>query len=291
MGPEKIKSELGEATVKRFCLFLILLTMPTWATACTERLSDFALTQLAGLTAASNSVWQPAVNTTWQIQFTGKLRATVNAALYDIDLFDDEASVVAALHVKSRKVICYLSAGSWEDWRPDAKQFPTSVIGNDYAGWPGEKWLDIRQIDLLAPILRARLDQCKAKGFDGVDPDNVDGYTNETGFALTAQDQLNFNKWLASEAHARGLAIGLKNDSDQISDLLPYFEWTITEDCFAEDWCDQVLPFIQSGKPVFAVEYTDRGMTTRKFCAQAKAMHISAILKHRNLDAWRRACG
>ena len=235
-------------------------------------------------------IWRPALNTSWQIQFDTPVDQTVDALLYDIDLFDNDTAVVAALHALGRKVICYTSVGSWEEWRPDADQFPPAVIGNDYLGWPGEKWLDIRQIDQLAPIIRARLDACRDKGFDGVDPDNLDGYANATGFPLTAQDQLNYNIWLANEAHARGLAIGLKNDVEQIADLLPYFDWIITEDCFDQGWCDQLLPFVAADKAVFAIEYTDMGMTTEQFCPQANALNFNGLLKHRDLDAWREAC-
>jgi endo-alpha-1,4-polygalactosaminidase (GH114 family) len=239
------------------------------------------------------SWWQPPVNTSWQWQLDTPVNQTVDATMYDIDLFDNDASTVAALHAQGRKVVCYISAGSWEEWRPDADQFPPSVLGNDYYGWAGEKWLDIRRIDLLAPIMRARLDQCRTKGFDGVEPDNIDGYTNDTGFPLTYQDQLTYNIWFANEAHLRGLSIGLKNDDDQVDDLLPYFDWALTEDCFADDWCGQMTPFIAAGKAVFAAEYTDQ-MTTDHFlsqvCPQAGTMSLSAILKNRDLDAWRQAC-
>jgi endo-alpha-1,4-polygalactosaminidase (GH114 family) len=229
---------------------------------------------------------------TWQLQFTGlPVDPSFNVTMYDIDMFDSDASLVTALHAQGRKVVCYISVGSREDWRPDADQFPLAVLGNDYEGWPGEQWLDIRQIDLLAPIMRARFDLCKAKGFDGVDPDNVDGYQNNTGFPLTYQDQIAYNRWLADEAHARSLAIGLKNDSDQVGDLLAYFEWAVTEDCFDQSWCSQMSPFIQAGKAVFAIEYTDTGMTTNQFCPQANLLGFSGILKHRNLDAWQQICG
>jgi hypothetical protein len=257
-------------------------------------LSAFSLgiKQTPGALLAQSPLWQPAPGTTWQIQFTGlPIETSFSVAMYDIDMFDSDASLVASLHAQGRQVVCYISAGSWEDWRPDANQFPPSVLGNDYAGWPGEKWLDIRQLDLLAPIMRARLDLCQAKGFDGVDPDNLDGYQNITGFPLTYQDQLTYNRWLADEAHARGLAIGLKNDPDQVNDLLNYFDWALTESCFEQNWCNQVLPFIQAGKAVFAIEYTDTGMTTGQFCPQANALGISGILKHRNLDGWQQTCG
>ncbi len=235
-------------------------------------------------------VWQPALNTSWQWQLSTPVDSSVNAVMYDIDLFENEAEVVAALHAKGRKVVCYISVGSWEEWRPDADQFPAEVIGNAYEGWPGEKWLDIRRIDLLGPIMRQRLDMCQAKGFDAVEPDNIDGYTNPTGFPLTYQHQLTYNIWLANEAHARGLSIGLKNDPDQVADLLPYFDWALTEDCFDQQWCHQVMPFITAGKAVFAAEYTDTGMTTDQFCVQDNAMNFNAILKKRDLDAWREAC-
>ena len=136
---------------------------------------------------------------------------SIEADVYDIDLFENDAAVINALHEKGRKVICYISVGSWEDWRPDKDQFPPEVLGNDYEGWPGERWLDIRQIDILAPIMLARLDLCAAKGFDAVEPDNIEIFNNNTGFPLTYQDQLDYAMWLAKEAHARGLAIGLKN--------------------------------------------------------------------------------
>jgi hypothetical protein len=235
--------------------------------------------------------WRPEVDTSWQWELGSEaIDQSFDVDMYDIDLFDSDADTVAELHAAGRKVVCYVSVGSIEDWRPDADQFPDSVVGRNYAGWPGEKWLDIRQIDLLAPIMRARFDECAAKGFDGLEPDNIDGYTNNTGFPLTYEDQLAYNIWLADEAHARGLSIGLKNDSEQTIDLEPYFDWAMTEDCFDQEWCEEMLPFIQAGKPVFAAEYTDTGIELEDFCQQAAEMNISVILKNRDLNAYREAC-
>jgi hypothetical protein len=248
-------------------------------------------TRLPLIRKDTSAIWRPAVGATWQWQLTGlPVNQSFNVEVYDIEMFDNTANVVAQLHAKGRKVICYISVGSWEDWRPDAGQFPAVVKGNDYEGWPGEKWLDIRRIDLLAPIMRARFDQCKAKGFDAIEPDNIDGYGADSGFPLTYQDQLDYNIWLANEAHLRGLSIGLKNDGDQATDLLPYYDWALTEDCFFQEWCDQVSPFIAAGKAVFVTEYTDTGITRDDFCPQARILRFSAILKHRDLDAWRQAC-
>ncbi len=243
---------------------------------------------------ASIGVWRPAPGVTWQWQLEDPpIDTSFEVDMYDLDLFGTDASLVAALHAQGRKVICYISVGSWEDWRPDIDQFPPEVIGKDYVGWEGEKWLDIRQIEKLAPILRARLDLCAAKGFDGVEPDNIDGFGADTGFPLTYADQLAFNRWLAGEAHARGLSIGLKNDGEQVADLLPYFDWALTEDCFAQEWCDEVTPFIAAGKAVFATEYTDEWTLDQflsRVCPQAERLSFSFIFKNRGLDAWRQVC-
>lgn len=239
----------------------------------------------------SNDWWHPSPGLTWQWQLSElPVDTSVDADVFDIDLVDNDPSVVADLHARGRKAICYISVGSWEDWRPDKDLFPLEVLGNDYEGWPGERWLDIRQMDKLAPIMRARLDLCKAKGFDAVEPDNMQIYENDTGFPITYEDQLRYAIWLADEAHSRGLAIGLKNTPEQVLDLLPYFDFVITEDCFDQGWCNQMVPFIKEGKPVFAAEYDDTGVNFNKACKLAMDLGFSVILKHRSLDTFRVVC-
>jgi hypothetical protein len=228
----------------------------------------------------------PPVRTNFQIQLTGRVARAVAADFFDIDLFDNATSVVADLHARGHKVACYFSAGSFENWRSDAAQFPESVKGNGN-GWPGEKWLDVRRLDVLGPIITARLDLCRAKGFDSVDPDNVDGYTNDTGFPLTGADQLAFNQFIADAAHARGLSVGLKNDLDQIPELLPYFDWAINEQCAQYNECALLVPFVQAGKPVMELEYT---LAKAKFCPAANARDFNAYKKKLALGSARAKC-
>jgi hypothetical protein len=136
----------------------------------------------------------------------------------------------------------------------------------------------------------ARLDDCAAKGFDAVEPDNMEIYTNDTGFPLTYQDQLRYALWLAEQAHTRGLAIGQKNAPDQTKDLVDIFDFAITEDAFYYNWAEEMLPYIQAGKPVFAAEYSDLPGNFGEFCRRSQELGISAILKHRDLDAWLEQC-
>jgi hypothetical protein len=229
----------------------------------------------------------PPPGTSWQWQLTGEIDTSYDVIMYDIDLFEAPISTIESLHNDGRIVICYLSAGSWEEWRSDADLFPDSVKGNDLAGWPGEQWLDVRKLDVLGPIIEGRMDLAAQKGCDGVEPDNVDGYNNETGFPLTFEDQIAYNTWVADQAHERGLSVGLKNDLDQVSELLPFFDWALNEQCFQYDECGLLTPFIQAGKAVFGVEYE---LQPEDFCPQANAMNFDFLKKHLELDAWRVAC-
>jgi uncharacterized protein (TIGR03437 family) len=244
------------------------------------------VTAWAGL-GAQPSYWIPAPNTPWQWQLTGTVDQTVNVAMYDIDLFNNSASVVASLHAQGRKVVCYMSAGSWEDFRSDAASFLDSVKGSPLDGFPNERWLDIRNLTVLGPIMEARLDMCKAKGFDGVEPDNVDGYSNQSGFPLTDADQIRYNTWIANAAHARGLSVGFKNDLDQAAQLQPLFDWALNEQCFQYKECDALMPFVQAGKAVFQVEYK---LAVSQFCLQANSLNFNSMRKNVNLDAFRDPC-
>jgi hypothetical protein len=245
------------------------------------------LVYLPTVIAGTTAVWQPKPGTTWQWQLTGTIDTSFEVAMYDIDLFDTPQVVIDTLHENGRFVICYFSAGSYEDWRPDEADFPASVRGNPLDNWPGESWLDIRQIETLGPIIGARLDLAVQKKCDGVEPDNVDGYSNDTGFPLIPAHQLAYNIWLANEAHSRGLSIGLKNDLDQIPDLLPYFDWALNEQCFEYDECETLLPFVQADKAVFGVEYEGE---LADFCPQANAYQFSWLLKDLDLGPARLAC-
>jgi len=240
-----------------------------------------------GQSGAHGAVWLPTASSSWQWQLTGTIDQTVAAQMFDIDLFDTSATTVASLHALGHKVVCYVSAGSFEDWRPDAAQYPAAVKGNGLDGWPGEQWLDVRQWTALRPLIEARMDLCRSKGFDGIELDNVDGYQNDTGFPLTAGDQLTFNRALAASAHARGLSVGLKNDLDQVAALVTNFDWALNEECFTYAECNLLHPFIAAGKAVFNVEYT---LSPDQFCPQARAMGFNSLSKHINLDAYRVAC-
>eukprot|EP00040_Diaphanoeca_grandis_P001804 m.19606 g.19606 ORF g.19606 m.19606 type:complete len:592 (-) comp12540_c0_seq1:173-1948(-) len=253
-------------------------------------------------TTATGTWWQPKSSDalTWQWQIQGTVDTSFNVDMYDIDLFDNTAEQIQALKDDGRIVVCYFSAGTFEGWRPDWQQYFPFITSETYSGnqlpfagkmadWD-ERWLDIREIGLLTPIMRARLQLAKDKGCDAVEPDNMDAYTNggETGIGLTSDDQLAYNRWLATEAHAIGMSIGLKNDVDQLEHLVDYFDWALNEQCFQYQECgDYATYFTAQDKAVFGVEYSG---SVSSFCPQAQSLGLSWLKKRLNLKAWRRGC-
>jgi hypothetical protein len=250
----------------------------------------FAATLLAALVVGSAATepaaaarWTPKPTTApWQWQLQGKIDLSVPAPVYEVDGFETPRRTVARLHRLSRKVICYLDIGAWESYRSDAGAFPERVLGDVYFGYPDERWLDIREISTLAPILRRRFDICKRKGFDAVEPDNLAGYENETGFPLTGRDQLRFNRWVAREVHRRGMSVALKNDPAQVRRLVGDFDFAVVEECFAYDECEMFSPFVEAGKAVFTAEYEK---PRSSFCPEAMELRFSTIKKGYDLFA------
>ena len=258
-----------------------------------------------GCDTTKGACWHPALNTRWQYQLqavsgynpTGGINVGIVAtpytgvspvapSVFDIDLFVDESvsgnnitpntAAVNAIHAAGKKAICYVSAGTWENWRADAGQFPRSVLGNKN-GWPGEKWLDIRQTSVLLPIMEARVQKCRLAGFDGVEWDNVDGYSNRTGFPLRYVDQITYDAQLANLAHKYGLTVALKNDVEQLADLGRYFDYAVNEQCQQYGECGGYTTyFLANGKTVFQVEYK---LNLNRFCPAANAENRNAILK------------
>jgi hypothetical protein len=253
---------------------------------------------VAGASAAASagtgarSHWRPPAHPTWYWQLQGKIDDSVPAAIYDIDGFATSASEVAKLHALDRHVVCYIDAGTWENFRPDKGKFPRAVLGRPN-GWPGERWLDIRQLPVLEPIMTARFRMCAQKGFDAVEPDNIDGFENDTGFHITAGQQLRYDEWIAQEVHSLGLAVFEKNDPEQAHTLEPYFDGVLDEQCNQYHECSSFAPYLRAGKPVLNAEY--RRSLYPGFCGADRRVGVIGALYDLALDGrvyrpcWQRA--
>jgi hypothetical protein len=233
--------------------------------------------------------WKPAPGTSWQWQLSGKLDTSFDVDAYDIDLFDHTQAEIASLHAAGRKVICYFDT-AYEPGRPDSSAL-APYRGNPMQGWPGEYWVDLRQPAVL-DVMKARIGIAVTKSCDAIEADDIDQRSNDPGFPISAQDQQKFIRGIADEAHAHGMAFGLKNDLEEIGPLLDVSDFAINEECFQYDECDRLKPFIQAHKAVLQTEYTDGDLAQKgaSICPKSIALDFDTLIKHLDLDAPRYSC-
>jgi hypothetical protein len=233
--------------------------------------SLLATTAVLALSAGpASAYWMPPPAPTFYWQLQGRLDMAVPAAVYDVDGFETSAGEVAALHAQGKHVVCYVDVGTAESFRPDYGLFPKSVLGSSN-GWPGEKWLDIRRLSVLEPIMTSRFQMCREKGFDAIEPDNIEAFSNRSGFPITAAEQLTYDEWVAQQSHSLGLAVLQKNDGEQSTEQQPYFDGALTEQCNQYAECADFKPYLAAGKPVINVEYR---LKDARFCAADEALGI-----------------
>lgn len=223
--------------------------------------------------------------------------------VYELDGDAATAAQVAYLQSKGKRVVCYYDGGVYEDYRVDAHRFPASVIGKPDEGWEGSWWLDIRQVNILKPIMETRTQTCADKGFDAVIPDEVTNWSNDSGFPLTYQDQLIYNRMLAKLAHDRGLTVGLKGDIEQVQDLVGDFDFTLNEECYQYKECTNVYNpadgqnhpglqvFVEANKAVWVAEYKQVGTIASCTNAISNRFNLSWYKLDLGVNRGRTDCG
>ena len=224
---------------------------------------------------------------TWMIQYDGAIDYGQRVDFYNLDGESTTAAQVARLKARGTRVICYINAGAWEPWRADARSFPAAVKGRAMDGWADERWLDVRRLDVLMPIMTKRIQACRAKGFDGIDPDNTDGYGNATGFKLTTGDSLTYLNRLAAVAHSQGMTIGLKNTLELVPQLARTVDFAVNEECLAYGECGAYAPLQALKKPILHIEYEG---ALADICARSPKASMFTVLAPPDLDGPLRRC-
>lgn len=242
----------------------------------------FITTTQATYTRFCKGIWKPSPGMPWHWQiYNTPSQADIdasNAQVFDLDLYNTDQSLIDYIHSKNKAMICYIDS-QYEPNRPDSDKFK-GLLGNGIDGWPGQYWVDIRS-KVIWDIMKGRAELALSKGCDAIEWDDVDGYANNNGLNLTAQDQLTFNKYLADLTHSLGMSVGLKNDVDQLNELVGSFDWALNEECFAHSECGGYDVFIKAGKAVFGTEYTG---TAESFCSIQNAAKLSWLYSDLNLD-------
>lgn len=193
---------------------------------------------------------------TWSIQYEGAI-VPRGKDYHIVDLFDVSDSDLAALKAQGTRAIAYFSS-QFEDWRRDSGNFPSADLRGSLDGWKGERWVNTRS-PTIRQIMLDRMDYAKQRGFYGVDCDNVDFYefSNSGGSAADAVDYVRF---LANAAHARGLKFGLKNATGIIPSTMDVIDYYVNEE--AHQYGDTEA-YAAVSKPVFNIEYKPLPRGTR----------------------------
>ncbi|PSC75895.1 B Chain Kynurenine Aminotransferase Ii Inhibitor [Micractinium conductrix] len=236
----------------------------------------------------------------YQLSDAGTITYVAGVQVYAID-FDTAETAIPALRQRNAaaRFVCYFSAGSWEEYRVDDDQAKRGIAPGDWGSalgdymappWTDERWVDVRDQSVRS-IMQKRLRYCKDIGCDGVDPDNVNGHANPTGFPLTKANLVEFNTWLAAQAHTLGMGIGLKNGVDMVPQLHPHFDWALNEECISFSECTPYSRFASS-KPIWGIEYcnaqAELGVPTQDpgcVCAKAASAGLNFLIKRVALDA------
>jgi hypothetical protein len=220
-------------------------------------LSTFVLltvTQTASAEQSQRGHWQPRPTTKpWQLQLKGRIDTSIDVPVFEIDGVHSTHRTVRELHRLHARVICRLDLSSFRG--------PTHSLERLFA-------------------------TCERKGFDAVAPGNLAGWENRTGFGISRHARLLFYRWVANQAHGRGMAVALSNDGRLARALVDDFDFAIAEQCFQFHECGHYRPFVRHRKAVFEVEY---GLKVGQYCATARKLHFSAIGKSTDLFArpWR----
>ncbi|KHN93825.1 endo alpha-1,4 polygalactosaminidase precursor [Metarhizium album ARSEF 1941] len=253
------------------------------------------------------TLYKPKAGTPWQIILSKPVKladdgaVTPRTEVYDLDMFDNDADSFVRLYNAGIKVICYFSAGTYEEWRSDKDRFDQADMGKPLDDWPGERWLNVSSPS-VRDIMKERIKLAASKGCLAIDPDNVDGYQNDNGIGLTSEQAVDFVKFLSDEAAAYNMSTGLKNAADIIHDVIDVVAFSVNEQCVENSECESYSPFIEAGKPVFNIEYPKDAGSTRGVSATMStdicsrrgkskgANKFSTVIKKKNLDGWVEYC-
>lgn len=266
------------------------------ASAWPQLLSSLSVAASIG-TVSGESLWNPTVGASWNIKLLDVPKPAQadddSYHIWDFDMAEAPKSLIDAFHAKGHPVICYFSAGSWENFRKDKDEFPKASLGKVMDGWPDERWVDISNPG-VRKLMKKRIEKAAAKGCDGIDPDNINGYENDTGLDLTKDETVDFVKFLAKTAHDLGMSFGLKNGGAIVERVVDVSQWCIVEQCVKYNECQLYQPFIKKGKPVLHIEYTEKDPAPPKFvskaCGNSHAKGFSTLIKHLNLNSWTTTC-
>lgn len=199
-----------------------------------------------------------------------------------LDMYDNATKYISDLKKEDHIVMCYISVGTLEGFRSFYKKDPSIWEGltlGTMASWHDEKWIDIRQLGRLIPIMESRFDHFASLGCDAIEPDNMDCYgSSECG--LSRDTSIEYALVIASLAHNRNMSIVAKNAIELYPTIEPFFDGAVVENCAKWKECQSLTIWKDHDKGVFSVEYDDtsdicnESVGVSKYCSGNKGRYL-----------------
>jgi hypothetical protein len=280
---QKVAGRSTTATLLLAASLVVALSAPAEGARAPEVSSSATLAVRTAVPART----LPPVNATADYQLGGAYPPARGVTLVTRDLTDVPARGVYS--------ICYVNAFQTQ---PELRTWwltkhPTLLLRTAKGrivtdpGWPGEMLLDTStsaKRSSLAAIMGAWFTRCAKAGYRAVEPDNLDSWSRSTG-RLTLRQNAAYAALLSARAHALGLAIAQKNDTDMLAlRSTTKFDFAVAEECQVYVECAAYTRVF--GRHVIEIEYTDNGGRANfaKACA-ARGSSISIVYRDRNLVA------
>jgi len=215
---------------------------------------------------------------------------------------------VAAITGRGKLALAYFEIGAIEDYRPEWSQVPADLKLGPVGGWPSEQYVKYWD-ERWWPIVRGRVDQAVAAGFDGAYLDMVVTYEEIPANAAGTNRQDLAGKMVDLIArlaqYAEGVAPGFKivpQNSPELrtwSKYLPaidglgmeelYFQ--ATDNPCSQSWCQDNRTNAQAiraaGKLVLAIDYADQAANIASAYTQARAAGFVPYVSNRELNVMR----
>lgn len=240
----------------------------------------------ASCTILPRAVTVPPVNGKFDYQIGGAYTPASDVAIVSRD--NSESPAAGAYN------ICYLNAFQtqpedqnwWKTNHPDLLLKKSSGAYFEDPDWPGEFFLDTTtdaKRQALLAIHQTTIDTCASKGFNAIEPDNLDTFTRSNGL-LTKANNLAFAALLSNYAHGKGLAFAQKNTGSELGSsgkTTAGFDFAIAEECQVYNECNSYTNVY--GNNVIEIEYSDNGKSAYTAACNARGASISIIYRDRDV--------
>lgn len=160
--------------------------------------------------------------------------------------------------------VIYFNAGAWENFRKYKKEYPKNAIGKTMIGWEDEKWLDIKNPNVLA-CLKENIEATirpylKNDWRPKIDLDNLDAYQRDkkvTGFSISKNDTINYINDIVNwfKNTFPGGEVCIRNSSEIFSKVKA--NAILSEQALEDGF---VSKYKSATTPIYDIEYYDSGV-------------------------------